>query len=380
MNRELLSGIHSWEPSSVKWQELLDRLHPIVGAESAGLIVVDTMFESTLPPNQFNAMSKVLREPPSAIQTYNQEYAHYEQKMVAHGMTLPPGAMLVDPDSHNEELFRMRPDVAYSMEKFGVLHRFGVRLNDQKSWHDVIAFQYALDRGNATSEEFARLQPYIPHIAQAIANGRMYDEIHRKYSAVLSMLDRVNVGMLLLRNDLSIVISNEVAREVIDSKPSLSISSANKLVLKGENKFNLSKTVAEISLTSQGQGSLPKRQIAVGDDGSGGSVLLELSPLYDRLSEADDNFNGVFVLIVDPDRAVNGKPEALQKLYGLTPAEQEVATLITEGEDYKTIAERRNSSRETIRSHTKRLFQKMQVNSRSEIVRKLLQISLPFKD
>lgn len=57
----------------------------------------------------------------------------------------------------------------------------------------------------------------------------------------------------------------------------------------------------------------------------------------------------------------------------LSPREQEVLTLLCEGDNYSTIAEKLFISGHTVRSHIKSIYQKLEVNSRAAVVRKATQ-------
>ena len=62
----------------------------------------------------------------------------------------------------------------------------------------------------------------------------------------------------------------------------------------------------------------------------------------------------------------------LAALYGLTPAETEVALALAGGMSLAGIAQSRNVSVNTIRTHAARLREKLGVRSQAEIVRKIL--------
>jgi DNA-binding NarL/FixJ family response regulator len=58
--------------------------------------------------------------------------------------------------------------------------------------------------------------------------------------------------------------------------------------------------------------------------------------------------------------------------YGLSPRETEVLNLLTTGHSYKMIADKCNISLETVRSHIKKIYEKLQVHSATEAVSKIL--------
>lgn len=377
MNTQLIADLYSTQNSPEKWPTLLDRLLPVVGAKAAGLIVVDFTGPVTDAPNQFGAVSS--NQDKKVMAEYNRKYAKYEAPIVQKSLRMTPGEMVTDPGFDDIESIMQRPDIVFVREKMGLFHRFGVRLNDEKAWNDVIAFQYGLDRDNVTSEEFAQFSPYFPHIAQAVALGRMYDSIRERYSAVLTVLDRINLGMLLLRNDSTVILSNEFAKETIDRSNRLQVING-RLTSNGKFADDLKSAVSTIADTVIEGGKASSHYVRLGSDEETDSLLVELSPLIDSNSEVESNFKGVLALLIDPGRGLALNKEMIRRVYSLTPAETDIAELIAgEGLGYKLVAERRSVSIETVKTQSKALMGKMKASGRAGIIKKVLALGLPFK-
>jgi DNA-binding NarL/FixJ family response regulator len=62
--------------------------------------------------------------------------------------------------------------------------------------------------------------------------------------------------------------------------------------------------------------------------------------------------------------------------YQLTPRETEVLTLLSQGNSYKLIASQAGISLDTVRSHIKNIYEKLQVHSQTEAVSKAIQEKL----
>ncbi len=377
LDNGIIKDLYSTDWSVEKWQSILDRLHPIVNARSAGLVVIEN-FSDGNERYQLGVTSTSLN--PEMVGIYNHEFAKYEHAMVEASLQHPPGTMLVDPAFCNKKKISNRPDVAFAMKHFGILDRFGVRLNDDGAWHDAIAFQYAVEYEKPIEREFLVLKPYLPHLAQAISLGRMYDQIRRRYNAVLSMLDRVGVGMVLLKSDSSVVICNQFAKRVIDNSSHLTISPSGRMISYGSKRDELKRCINQSSLTNRTT-LHSKRYVTLGSDLDDDYILIELSPLRDHESEVGIGLDGVLAIILDPNRPTPQiNKGALKSLYNLTAAETAVAGLIGDGCRYKDIAERRGTSSETIKTQMRSLFMKMRAKTRAGIIRRVLAISLPFYD
>ncbi|OED35921.1 hypothetical protein AB833_29140 [Chromatiales bacterium (ex Bugula neritina AB1)] len=375
MDKELISKLFATGTYSSKWPPLLDQLHPLCNAKGAGLVVVENVPDAKGRTHHFNCLSTSFD---SDIQSYYADnYSHHEVdhiKLVFEGRV---GEVITDPAFDDIEAISQRPDVAYLIEYMDIFDRFGVRLNDDKAWSDAIAFQYGPERSNVTPEEYARVQPYMHHIGQAIAMGRIYDSIRSRYQAVLSMLDRVNVGMLLLRSDGAIVICNRFAQQVIDESSRLTISSSGYFVATNRNES--AELKQKIDGLSEEATSASKQYVRLGGDLENNDLVIELSRLLDDEGDVGNGFEGVIAILVDPNRPFQLGMDALS-VYSLTASESELANLIANGLDYKAAAEHRGVGHETIKTQARSLMRKMRADSRAGIVRRLLSLGLPFVD
>ncbi len=71
-------------------------------------------------------------------------------------------------------------------------------------------------------------------------------------------------------------------------------------------------------------------------------------------------------------KMVSGTQRGPKQDFELSAREQDVLELLVEGYSYKLIADRLFISLDTVRSHIKRIYEKLQVNSKSEAVAKAL--------
>ena len=63
-------------------------------------------------------------------------------------------------------------------------------------------------------------------------------------------------------------------------------------------------------------------------------------------------------------------PQSDQNKYKLTPKEKEVLTSLSKGNSFKLIAAEQDISIDTVRTHIKKIYEKMQVHSQTEAVSK----------
>ncbi len=104
--------------------------------------------------------------------------------------------------------------------------------------------------------------------------------------------------------------------------------------------------------------------------------LLKNTPL-EKITEAiEDLLNGGAPMTPSVARKVIHLFKNLavpkEKQYGLSSREKEVLQLLTKGYSYKMIAEECYISVETVRSHIKKIYEKLQVHSATEAISKVL--------
>ena len=73
------------------------------------------------------------------------------------------------------------------------------------------------------------------------------------------------------------------------------------------------------------------------------------------------------VLIFAPNQRREIAPEVLKELYGLTPAQADVACTLYEGRSVEATATALGLSLNTVRSHLKQIFSKCEVQTQAEL-------------
>lgn len=65
------------------------------------------------------------------------------------------------------------------------------------------------------------------------------------------------------------------------------------------------------------------------------------------------------------------KPQQEENSDGLTPRQEQIARSLIEGLSYKMIADRYDISVDTVRDHIKKIYKKLQINSKMELINKI---------
>lgn len=85
------------------------------------------------------------------------------------------------------------------------------------------------------------------------------------------------------------------------------------------------------------------------------------------------------VFITDPERSPVPMAAHLRHAFGLSPAETRVATTLLDGESVDRLSDRLCISRNTARTHLRRLFAKMDTTRQADLLRVLLGAHAPLR-
>src|SRR5580698_6687730 len=85
----------------------------------------------------------------------------------------------------------------------------------------------------------------------------------------------------------------------------------------------------------------------------------------------------VAILVTDADAATKPDPKVLSELFSLTPAEARFTSRLAHGESLEEISDGLGITRETARTHLRRVLSKTQTHRQGELIALVLR-SIPF--
>jgi len=217
-------------------------------------------------------------------------------------------------------------------------------------------------------EEIIRLWDTLnPHLQNW---ARLYSKIGKiEHGARLlsDTLDRLSMGVVVIDERMRISEMNAKAREIFKKNRALSVVQGI-IHCHIQNDTNLLHAlVLAASRTSQGRNMHPGGALRVAS-GDNRPLDIAISPLR-RGSKTGLTRGQALMLISDPGSQRNTKAEALRAIYGMTPAEAEVADLLLHGKSVSEISEIRGATVATIRTQIKTILSKAGVKKQSEFVK-----------
>lgn len=244
----------------------------------------------------------------------------------------------------------------------------------------VISFGNSTEREGWGHDQIRLIQRLAPHMLQFARVRRAMAEARALGASLAELLENRQLGIIQLGRRNRVVEANDRARDILSQRDGLSdtggmLSAQNR----GENA-ELRRLLAR---------ALP----AHGLQGAGGSMkitrrksrapwVLEIHPLRgtgaDRLAWRVK----ALVLVLDPAVRPRLDPDVVAAVMGLTTAESQVAVALATGRTVAGIANARGCAESTVKTHIKRIYRKLGISRRTELVRRVLALEAlrkPFR-
>ncbi len=296
-----------------------------------------------------------------AMDAWRPRFLHKAEGELVFGEALCPFSELSQTEYYNDFLFRI--DIELFCAVPTVKRPAGIELiSFYKGWKDKAPSRDARDL----------IQLVLPHLDNALRIRARLVELETK-TTFIRALDMLDSGVALLDKSGSCLFVNRAAEQILNEKVGLYIK---------ESRLFASKPSESLVLRS-----LIDRTVAAGFDGvasRGGAMLItRLSKTPIRVVIApfaceDQSGAGKATAVVfmsDPDRQSATLTSVLQSLYGLTPAECNLAELLAAGHTLAEACDLNRVARETVRSQLRSIFNKTGARRQSELIRILT--SLP---
>jgi DNA-binding CsgD family transcriptional regulator len=213
------------------------------------------------------------------------------------------------------------------------------------------------------------LRVLAPHLRRAVIISGLLEGRARAAASFEAALSALGSAVVLVDDEMRVVYANAPAEDMLRAgDPMARLNERLDLpgeLVPGQLRAAVEAAAADASGLVRG-GGIPVRR----RDGSG--MIVHVLPLGRRQMPARETAMGravAAIFVSEPNAELNLPMEAMQLLYGLRPAEARVFELIVRGLSAPKIAEGLGIAPSTVKTHTLRLFDKLGVHSRAELLR-----------
>lgn len=369
-----VSSIYSASGNQAGWQHALQEIVTLTGATTGVYFAVNSEDLAT-------DVSTDIGYKPEDVILYQSDYGAQNDIRFQYMHNLIPGQVFREYEFvTDQQAYSDSKWIQYQQEHYGLYWCMCAQISPHSLWQDIIAVNRLETSGPHTDEEKEHLQLLLPHLSKSLELHRTVSQLEQRYGAVLSVLDKLLVGLIILDPKGRVIIANTAAKRTAEESGSYKISPAGSL------KITLPSRNAELQIafkaaakTAQATGLDQGRQMVIPKHQQHGCLLLELMPIRDDGFSDSDNIQGVALFIIDPERSELINPQGLVKIFDLTPAEADITQKLVQGASVQTISDTRNASVQTVRSQLKSLFNKTGARSQTDLVRLALKSKPPIE-
>lgn len=372
---DLISRIYDAALDQTAWAGILDDVAKQCDAHGCAIGLADL----NSPMVQIQAGNSLYSK--DFLENYNRRFQADNVSEYQHLFRYPTYQMIRDTEilAGEEVPAHERPTLTYLRERFGIGHRAAGRLNRDGSWIGALTLQHHQRHGPMTGAEGEVAGLFLPHVAKTVELTRPFMVLKARFQAVIAALDRFHIGVFILSPKGDVILRNREADRILDLKDGLSLDrSGQPLVASETERRALRDAILKAVATAGAEGDRAETVLVLPRRSPGDPFLVEVAPIRGCGDELDPGFSGTMMFVIDPMRSDVVSTEGMQALYNLTGAESDICRLIIEGLGTDDVADARNTSRETVRTHVKRLLEKTGTKNRAQLVRLALSVHLPI--
>jgi DNA-binding CsgD family transcriptional regulator len=231
------------------------------------------------------------------------------------------------------------------------------------------------EKGPCVEAELALCRTLLPHLRRAALLQGELTALRSQRLAFLSHLDRYPQAFLLIDSDRKILVANTPGREVLDARDGLRVEGGRIRTASPAEDAALADAVRRLANERESRVS----RLSVARRSHVSPYLLLLLPVPSRgAAPLGVSQPAVAIVVIDPENSFSPDTSALADLFGLTPAELRVTSLLVQGRSMEQIGVELKVSIETIRTHVRRVFSKTSTNRQGELIALVLR-SVPFE-
>jgi DNA-binding CsgD family transcriptional regulator len=209
-----------------------------------------------------------------------------------------------------------------------------------------------------TAERVKLVSALVPHLQQALRTQSHLEDFAQGASDIARAVDSVRHGIAVVGPGSVVIHLNSAAERILKCGDGLRIRSGSVEASSASANTELRRSIVGALLEDEAS---PR----------GGNSFLCRRPSGKRpyVSVAR-----ALVVLVDPEQQLEPPARLLERVYGLTNAEADVALRVLRGDGLKPICEELSLSMATVKTHLQHVFDKTDTHRQAELVRLLLTI------
>lgn len=355
----LVPGIYAAAADNSQWKPCIENITSFFSASHVGVMGWDRRQESTFFWHT-NSLDEV------AQQDYENHFALISPYKDA-GETREVCRTFSPEDIFDYHWYERTEFHSDFLSKYDFQHQMGCDLIRDRDATVSITITRPPSLGMFSSKEKQWLDILNQHLVSAyrLLLDLKFQELIS--STLLDEIDHLGNGIVFVTQACEIVVANKAASSVFHHSDGLCATAKILTTVDGKSARELSKCIWNSGSDVQSAQALANTLIMVPRPSGKAPYIVRVTPINEmELPAFGRPMPSAVITIVDPSKSPKECKSQLRRVYGLTPAEADVAQHVLEGRTDRDIAKARGSAVTTVKTLRKRLYEKMEVHSRQE--------------
>jgi DNA-binding CsgD family transcriptional regulator len=287
-------------------------------------------------------------------------------------INLPPGKVIALDDILSEEALEASDYYKYYLQPVDLFRILGADTIEPGGMLARLRFSRRRSEAQFSEQDRRLLTLITPHLQRATQFYAKLSRTTSERNIYAGAVDQLSLATIILDEQGRLLNTNSVAQSLLQEDDGLSL---RKLHLHIQNR-ELNKTLQEavstiIAAQQRGETSLV-RALRIPRSAGRADLGMVIRPV--PLSEWGEGQSSpcATLFISDPDRRESASQQILGELFNLTPAEANLAILLSRGDSLAQVSETQKISQHTARAQLKSIFAKTNVSRQAELVRLVL--------
>lgn len=371
---ELIATLYRGPLESQPWASALPALRELIDCHVVSLVLRPpaeddrgVILNSVRPRSKDTRPGELDGPPDWEVTAYREQFFSLDPFV-----NLPPDRVVALEDILSDEELVASDYYEHYLESAGLFRILGLDTVEPGGMLARLRFSRRRNEPRFSADERNLLARIAPHLRLSI---QLYATLNRTVSErnlYAGAVEQLAVATIVLDEQGRILSTNTIARALLDEGNGLSVRGQH-LVIDNRDKNRELQTALETIIKAQHRGETSVvRALRVPRSGGHSQLGLVLRPVPVPEWGEGQSSPCVAVFISDPELNETASQGTLGQLFDLTPAEANLAILLSRGLSLAEVSEAQNISPHTARAQLKSIFAKTGVSRQAELVRLVL--------
>jgi len=350
-----------------RWPTFLDAFADAVGGTATQLLYHD------LRQNR-GGISMAIRLDPEARRKYDEHFGAIDPWITAgrRSGALVPGSVCIGEELVPRNEFAKTEYYSDLARPYGLARLLGaVICLDDSTASSISSLRSDCDEpfGEGNRELVLLL---MPHLQRAMQVHRRVAHLELSNTVGMDALDRLQIGVIVTREDATILFANSAATAILNSRDGLTAPRDGLRAAVASEHRALRLLLQSAAATSRGLATESGGAMSIARPSLRRPFSVLVTPGRTHvLGGFPSHTRSAVVFVTDPERVVEADIDTLRRLWGLTPAEAQIASRLAAGRSLREVSEELSITNNTSRWHLKQIFTKTETRRQAELVRVL---------